>query len=79
MDIIGAYEAKTHLPDLLRRAEQGERILISRHGMPIAMLSPVPFLPSQNIAQTIQDLMAFRARHQCGELTIEDMKNTGRR
>ena len=35
---IGAYEAKTQLPALLRRVEAGERITITRHGHPIAQL-----------------------------------------
>lgn len=33
---VGAYEAKTHLPALLRRVEGGERITITRHGVPVA-------------------------------------------
>lgn len=79
MNIIGAYEAKTHLPELLRRVEQGERILISRHGMPIAMLSPVSNSPSTDLQQTIDELKTFRSQHTRGEMTIEAMKNTGRR
>jgi prevent-host-death family protein len=37
---VGAYEAKTHLPALLRRVEAGERITITRHGHPVAELIP---------------------------------------
>jgi len=34
METIGAYEAKTHLPKLLERVSKGERITITRHGVP---------------------------------------------
>ncbi|MBV9521580.1 MAG: type II toxin-antitoxin system Phd/YefM family antitoxin [Alphaproteobacteria bacterium] len=37
---IGAYEAKTHFSQLLERAEKGERITITKHGRPVAMLVP---------------------------------------
>ena len=41
MDSIGAYEAKTHLSELLERVASGETITITRHGMPVAVLGPV--------------------------------------
>ena len=37
---VGAYEAKTHLPRLLERVSRGERITITRHGVPVAELVP---------------------------------------
>ncbi|HLJ05195.1 MAG TPA: type II toxin-antitoxin system prevent-host-death family antitoxin, partial [Acetobacteraceae bacterium] len=33
---VGAYEAKTHLSELLDRVERGEQIVITRHGRPVA-------------------------------------------
>ncbi|MYA32888.1 MAG: type II toxin-antitoxin system Phd/YefM family antitoxin [Gemmatimonadales bacterium] len=41
MDSVGAYEAKTHLPRLLRRVMEGESLTITRHGRPVARLVPV--------------------------------------
>ncbi|WP_420448310.1 type II toxin-antitoxin system Phd/YefM family antitoxin [Candidatus Palauibacter sp.] len=41
MDSVGAYEAKTHLPRLLRRVMEGESVTITKHGRPIARLVPV--------------------------------------
>lgn len=38
-------EAKTHLSRLLARVEAGERIAISRAGVPIAELVPVTTVP----------------------------------
>lgn len=35
------HEAKTHLSDLVRRAEDGEEIVIERRGTPVARLVPV--------------------------------------
>ncbi len=41
MEIVGAYEAKTHLPRLLDRVARGESLIITRHGRPVAQLTPV--------------------------------------
>lgn len=41
MAMIGAYEAKTHLPRLLDRVARGESLTITRHGRPVARLVPV--------------------------------------
>lgn len=37
---IGAYDAKTNLPALLKRVERGERFVITKHGRPVAELTP---------------------------------------
>ncbi len=41
MEMIGAFEAKTHLASLLDRVAKGEKITITRHGVPAALLVPV--------------------------------------
>jgi len=38
---VGAYEAKTHLSELLEKVEGGEEIIITKHGAPVAKLVPV--------------------------------------
>ena len=37
---IGLFEAKTHLSELVMRAEQGEEVIITRHNRPVARLVP---------------------------------------
>jgi prevent-host-death family protein len=38
---IPASEAKTHLPQILDEIERGETVAITRHGKPVAHLTPV--------------------------------------
>ena len=40
MEAVGSFEAKTHLPKLLERVARGEKITITKHGKPVAMLAP---------------------------------------
>ena len=50
MSTISAYEAKTHLPRLLRAAERGETVIITRHGKPVAQLGPIQDRRREEIA-----------------------------
>jgi prevent-host-death family protein len=42
---VGAFEAKTHLSELLARVEGGEEVTITKHGRPVARLVPVSQTP----------------------------------
>jgi prevent-host-death family protein len=35
-------EAKNRLPELIRAAERGEQVVITRHGRPVAQIAPPP-------------------------------------
>ena len=41
MESIGLFEAKTHLSELVARAERGEEVVITRHNRPVAKLVPI--------------------------------------
>ena len=79
METVGAYEAKTHLPKLLERVLKGERITITKHGVPIAVLQP-PY-PEKTVdpKSVIAELREFRNKHTLGGLSIREMIREGRR
>ena len=39
---VSTAEAKNRLTELIRVAESGEQIVITRHGQPVAQLGPAP-------------------------------------
>ena len=39
---VSIAEAKNRLPELIRAVEGGKKIVITRHGKPVAQLSPAP-------------------------------------
>jgi prevent-host-death family protein len=41
MNSIGLFEAKTHLSELVARAERGEEVVITRHNKPVARIVPI--------------------------------------
>ena len=54
---VGAYEAKNGLGSLLDRVEQGESFVITRHGRPVARLSP--YLASDHKARVAAAFAVF--------------------
>ena len=79
METVGAYEAKTHLPKLLERVAGGERIMITKHGLPVAILqppAPQSRIPSK---ETIGELRKFREKNRLRGLSIRNMIEEGRR
>ena len=80
MDSVGAFEAKTHLSDLLDRVSQGETITITRHGVPAAMLVPVEETGSKPTHQeVVEGMRALRKRIKHDSMSVREMVHEGRR
>ena len=62
METVGAFAAKTHLSDLLERVERGERFTITRHGKPVAQLTPVDQRDPEAVKEAIARALANRPR-----------------
>ena len=65
---IGLFEAKTHLSELVARAERGEEVVITRHNKPVAKIVPISAAP----ARVAEDIPPFVQRtFDMGEPTID--------
>ena len=79
MEVIGAFEAKTHLGELLDRAERGESITITRHGKPVAQLIPVAASEKRDRAEVIREMLNFGKGRKLKGASIKEMIDEGRR
>lgn len=79
MKTVGVYEAKTQLPRLLERVARGQRITITRHGVPVAVLVPAERRPKRAVADVIAELVAFGRGRRLGRLSLRAMIGRGRR
>ena len=77
---VGAYEAKTHLSELLEKVEAGEEITITKHGAPVARLVPVKkeASPEMRIA-AIERIQKLASGLSLGGVKIKDLVREGRR
>jgi len=75
---IGSYDAKTKLPEILRRVEAGETFTITNRGKAIADLIPSKSSSLEKTKQAIENLLKMRK----SPLSDEDLKSfreTGRK
>lgn len=79
MRTVGAYEAKTHLPQLLAEVARGETVTITKHGVPIALLVPVPEARRRSVREAIAALRDFRRGKTLNGLSVRDLIDEGRR
>ncbi len=79
MTTVGAYEAKTHLPKLLSRVAKGEKIVITKHGIPVAVLQQPELTKKTPPQDVIADLRKFRINHSLKGLSLKEMIEEGRR
>ena len=79
MPEIGAFEAKTHLPELLRRVQEGERFIITKHSRPVAELIPFQPRDSDKVRGAIAKLKAFQETHSLRGLSVREMIEEGRK
>lgn len=78
MEHIGAYEAKTHLPRLLEEVSKGKEIVITKHGVPVAILSPYDDRKKYASKPTINKLKRFRKDKRLEGLNLKAIIESGR-
>jgi prevent-host-death family protein len=76
---VGAFEAKTHLSRLLELVRKGQRVVITKHGVPVAELVPPSDVRGIEAQGFIKELKALRGRTKPGKQTIRDLISEGRR
>ncbi len=77
---VGAYEAKTHLSELLEKVEAGEEITITKHGAPVAKLVPVKKEASrEERVAAIDRIQKLASGLSLNGLRVKDLISEGRR
>jgi prevent-host-death family protein len=87
METVGLFEAKTHLSELIARAERGEEVIITRHNKPVAKLVPISEVSPELYRRRLAAAEAMQAvgreiAKRGGPVTIEEIiawRDEGRR
>ena len=78
MHSVGAFDAKTHLSQLLQKVEMGDSFRITRRGRVVAIL--VPPANDSPVDLAIVNIRTNRKKITLGsKLTIKQLKEEGRR
>lgn len=57
---VQSSEVKARLPQFLDEVEQGETIVITRHGQPVAHLVPAPERDRERVQRALDGIAALR-------------------
>ncbi len=60
---ISVTDAKAQLTDLVRRAEAGDEVLLTRHGKPVARIVPVTAPPDERARRAL--IASIQASARC--------------
>jgi prevent-host-death family protein len=82
--VVGAFEAKTKLSELLERVALGEEIIITRHEKPVARLVPVERTSRAEIKEAFRQLDEIGRRNPLNprgkeKISYRDLIEEGRR
>jgi len=78
MNTCTVAEAKAHLSELLARVENGEELVITRRGLPVAQLSPIRPVKRPPDWQAIRSFReAMPAMETSATDLIREMRDTG--
>jgi len=73
MTNVEAHEAKDRFAELLKRAANGERIVVTKHGVPMAELIPVGKTNDVGPKEAIAALRDFREGHRLNGVSIRGL------
>jgi len=78
LEETGSYDAKTKLPEILRRVETGEAFTITHCGKPIADLIPSRAAGHMKTEAAIKNIMKAK-KHKVSGKFLNDLKGEGRK
>lgn len=79
MKTVDAFEAKTHLSELLERVSKGESICIAVGGLPVANLVPCKEGKAKDLRKVVKEIREIRKGSRLAKLTTHDLIHEGRR
>jgi len=75
---IGSYDAKTKLPEILRRVETGEAFTITNRGKPIADIVPSRSGSQLKTEAAISNILKAK-KHKVSDGLLTELKESGRK
>ena len=78
LEEVGSYDAKTRLPEILRRVESGESFTITNRGKPVADLIPSRSNDRLKAASAINNILRAK-KHKMSDSLLNELKEEGRK
>ncbi len=75
---IGAYEAKTRFSELIKKVAQGEQVIITKNGIPVAIIKPVSSTTREDVKRAISMIREIRRGQRLKDIKIRELIEEGR-
>jgi len=75
---VGSYIAKTKLPEILRRVEEGESFTITNRGKPVADLIPSRSSDRLKTISAIDNILQSK-KYKMSDSSLNELKSEGRK
>lgn len=76
--LVGAFEAKTKLGNLLERVGRGASFIITKHDQPVARLTGYRDDKAARRKTVVAELRALRKRYNLKGISIRELRDEGR-
>lgn len=73
MDSGNAFEARSQMAELLARVAQGERVTVTRRGVPVAIVQPYQEPADEDVIAIAAELRSLRQGNSLEGLSIGDL------
>ena len=78
LEKIGSYDAKTKLPEILRRVEKGESFTITNRGKAIADVIPTQTKKNVKVKAAIDNILSSK-KHKLTDNGLKELKEGNRK
>lgn len=78
LEEVGSYDAKTKLPEILRRVKSGESFTITNRGKPVADLIPSRSNDRLKAEKAINNILKAK-KHPMSDVMLNELKEDGRK
>ncbi|VAW59758.1 hypothetical protein MNBD_GAMMA11-1166 [hydrothermal vent metagenome] len=78
LEEIGSYDAKTKLPEILRRVQSGEAFTITNRGRPVADIVPSRSGDQQKTEAAINNILKAK-KHKISDEVLDELRQSGRK
>jgi len=78
LEEVGSYDAKTKLPEILRRVKLGESFTITNRGKPVADLIPSRSNDKLKAESAIHNILKAK-KHKMSDALLNELKEDGRK
>lgn len=80
MEKIGMFEAKTHLPEIIRKVEMGEDICLTKRNTEVAFIVSATNYHYHNNRKVFQEMIDLKVRVPLGDTDeVIEMRDTERK